>query len=108
MVRWEVMGLCFSSIMAATKLDYLGQRTCSLISCTCDYHMQCINSMNVELIFILTLQDNGKTVLLYAVANGMIDLVQKLLEQGADFNIIDMVCHVNTLFRRFIGSLYKP
>ena len=45
-----------------------------------------------------TLQDNGRTTLFYAVANGMLDLAQKLLEHGADLNIADGVCHVNTFF----------
>lgn len=39
-------------------------------------------------------QDNGRTVLFYAATSGMLDLVEKLLEQGADLNIIDMVCYV--------------
>lgn len=37
------------------------------------------------------MQDNGRSVLFYAAAGGMLDLVQKLLEQGADLNITDMV-----------------
>ena len=39
-------------------------------------------------------QDNGRTVLFYAATSGMLDLVEKLLEQGADLNIIDMVCYI--------------
>ena len=88
----------------ATKLDYLGQY--SHISYTCDHHY--INAMNVKLHHHdQTLQDNDRTVLFYAVANGMFDLAQKLLKQGADFDVTDMVCHVNSLFQQFIGSLYK-
>ena len=43
------------------------------------------------------LQDMGRTVLFYAAASGMLELVKKLLEQGADFNITDLVCHVNAI-----------
>ena len=45
--------------------------------------------MHVILWFIL--QDNGRTVLFYAATSGILDLVEKLLEQGADLNIVDMV-----------------
>ena len=41
------------------------------------------------------LQETGRTVLFYAVASGMLDLAEKLLKQGADLNITDMVCLVN-------------
>ena len=41
---------------------------------------------------LLHLQDNGRTVLFYAATSGILDLVEKLLEQGADLNIVDMVC----------------
>lgn len=47
---------------------------------------------------VLTLtdmQDNGRTVLFYAVENGMLDLVQQLLDYGADLNITDMVYHTS-------------
>ena len=36
-------------------------------------------------------------MLFYAAASGMLELVQKLLEQGADLNITDLVCHVNVI-----------
>ena len=42
------------------------------------------------------LQESGRTVLFYAVASGMLDLAQKLLEQGADLNMLDMVCLMNS------------
>jgi ankyrin repeat protein len=40
---------------------------------------------------IYYIQDNGRTVLFYAALSGILDLVEKLLEQEADPNIIDMV-----------------
>ena len=45
--------------------------------------------------FVLNLQENGRTVLFYAVASGILDLAEKLLKQGADLNTADMVCRVN-------------
>ena len=45
--------------------------------------------------FLLNLQENGRTVLFYAVASGILDLAEKLLKQGADLNIADMVGRVN-------------
>jgi ankyrin repeat protein len=42
-------------------------------------------------LYTFNLQENGRTVLFYAVESGNVDLVQKLLEQGADLNnIVDM------------------
>ena len=44
---------------------------------------------------LVDMQDNGRTVLFYAVENGMLDLVQQLLDYGADLNITDMVYHTS-------------
>ena len=44
---------------------------------------------------LIDMQDNGRTVLFYVVENGMLDLVQQLLDYGADLNITDMVYHTS-------------
>ena len=44
---------------------------------------------------LIDMQDNGRTVLFHAVENGMLDLVQQLLDYEADLNITDMVYHTS-------------
>ena len=46
------------------------------------------------MILTFNLQENGRTILLCAVETGDIDLVQTLLEHGADVNIVGMVCQI--------------